>query len=174
MSDEAQGNGATKIQLEEIELESPTRRKVLGWLVGAINAGVGVALAAPTLGFIASPLRQKQDKGEWVAVASDGEIEDGQTRIVAWQMEIEDGYTRTKRNYSAFVRRSGDAYTAFDPSCPHLGCHVEYKEKKKRYVCPCHGGVFDDSGNVISGPPPHGLAKIDVKVEGGHIWLYKV
>ncbi|TDI85191.1 MAG: hypothetical protein E2O78_04900 [Caldithrix sp.] len=31
--------------------------------------------------------------------------------------------------------------------------------------CPCHDGVFDVNGNVVSGPPPRPLQKYEVDVD---------
>lgn len=150
------------------------RRTVLGALVGLINGTVALAIIGPTLGFIASPLRRRQKGGIWVDVLDAGALRDGETRPVDYSLEVQDGYMKTQRTYSAFLHRKGDTVTAFDPTCPHLGCHVQFKDRKRRYVCPCHGGVFDEDGNHLSGPPPRGLTRIPSKVENGRIWLYKV
>ena len=96
------------------------------------------------------------------------------TKSVSYTLDVIDGYMTAQRTFSTFIYRKGAKVIAYDPSCPHLGCHVEYKEKKKRYVCPCHGGVFDEEGNRLSGPPPRGLTKVAAKEEAGRIWVYKV
>lgn len=157
----------------EVEAENISRRKLLGWLVGIINFSVAAAIIGPTLGFIGAPLKRKKEIGIWVPVLDERELKDGQTRAVSYQLDVKDGYMMTKRRYSVYLHRKGDKVVAYDPSCPHLGCHVEFKERKKRYVCPCHGGVFDEEGNRVSGPPPRGLTKIATKVENGRIWVYK-
>ena len=77
------------------------------------------------------------------------------------------------RSYSIFLFRRGDRVIAYDPSCPHLGCHVEFKPRKKRFVCPCHGGVFDQEGERVSGPPPRGLSKVAARVENGKVLVRK-
>jgi Rieske Fe-S protein len=150
------------------------RRKLLGWLVGIINIGVIGAIIAPTMGFIAAPLKRKREPGIWVPVLDAVDLADGETKSVSYTLDVVDGYMTAKRTFSTFVYRKGSRVVAYDPSCPHLGCHVEFKDKKKRYVCPCHGGVFDEDGNRLSGPPPRGLTKVAAKVESGRIWVYKV
>lgn len=157
-----------------LEATPVPRRKLLGWLVGVINLGVASAIVGPTLGFIGAPLKRRKEAAVWVPVLRADELRDGETKYVTYQLDVVDGYMTTKRNYSVFLSRKGSKVTAFDPSCPHLGCHVEYKARKRRYVCPCHGGVFDDEGNRISGPPPRGLRKIAARVEEGRIWVEKV
>lgn len=150
------------------------RRKLLGWLVGVINVGVLGAVIAPTLAFLAAPLKDKKPKGVWVPVMDESELKDGETRSVTYRLDVPDGYMISPRDYSVYVSRKGRRLAAFDPTCPHLGCHVEFKDRKKRFVCPCHGGMFDDEGERVSGPPPRGLTKVAVKTDGGKIWIYKV
>jgi thiosulfate dehydrogenase [quinone] large subunit len=66
----------------------------------------------------------------------------------------------------------GGKFISYDTVCPHAGCTVGYYSGKTMQ-CPCHGGVFDVStGNVLSGPPPHGLAKLNVVLEAdGNLYL---
>ena len=40
-----------------------------------------------------------------------------------------------------------------------------------RWHCPCHEGNFDAAtGEVLSGPPPRPLGKIEVELRGDEIW----
>jgi Rieske Fe-S protein len=61
---------------------------------------------------------------------------------------------------------------AFSQKCTHLGCVVFFEPDEDRWHCPCHNGNFDArSGDVISGPPPRPLGRIDVEVRrDGMIW----
>lgn len=67
------------------------------------------------------------------------------------------------------VERPGKGYIALSRVCTHLGCLVNYNEEEKRLVCPCHAGVFDLEGRVLSGPPPRPLQQLPLKVEGNKI-----
>lgn len=149
------------------------RRKALGWLVALINVGVVAAVTGPVARFVAWPMFRKKEPGKWVPVMADADLPQGATRSVTFTVDVRDGYMESARKYSAFVTRGANGVVAFDPTCPHLGCHVEFKERKQRYVCPCHGGAFAADGSRISGPPPTGLTKIATRVQDGQIWLYK-
>ena len=60
-------------------------------------------------------------------------------------------------------------FVALSKVCTHLGCLVEYEGPKKRLLCPCHAGVYDLEGKVVSGPPPKPLQRFPLKVEGEEI-----
>jgi cytochrome b6-f complex iron-sulfur subunit len=60
-------------------------------------------------------------------------------------------------------------FLAFSKVCTHLGCLVKYDKERQLFICPCHAGVFDLEGNVISGPPPRPLPKFSVRVEGNNL-----
>lgn len=63
----------------------------------------------------------------------------------------------------------GKGYIALSKVCTHLGCLVEYNKEKGQLVCPCHAGVYNLEGHVVSGPPPKPLPTLPLKVEGEHI-----
>lgn len=58
---------------------------------------------------------------------------------------------------------------AFDAKCSHAGCNVGWD--KQRFLCPCHGGVYDLDGKNVSGPPPRPLTELKVIEEGGQIYV---
>ena len=65
---------------------------------------------------------------------------------------------------------------AFDTRCPHLGCQVRWEADAKRFVCPCHQGIFDRDGVAIAGPPAaagQSLARapLDVDRTAGTVFL---
>jgi len=63
------------------------------------------------------------------------------------------------------INRPDKGLIALSRVCTHLGCLVDYQKDKKRFLCPCHAGIYDLSGNIISGPPPKPLQQFPLKVE---------
>ncbi|MGO8762615.1 MAG: ubiquinol-cytochrome c reductase iron-sulfur subunit [Desulfobaccales bacterium] len=60
-------------------------------------------------------------------------------------------------------------YLAFSRVCTHLGCLVKFDKERQEFICPCHAGIYDLEGNVVSGPPPRPLRKFAVRVEGDNL-----
>ena len=58
---------------------------------------------------------------------------------------------------------------AFSLVCTHLACTVNWNPEKRTFHCPCHDGLFDEDGKVISGPPPTPLEQLKVEVKGDKI-----
>lgn len=54
---------------------------------------------------------------------------------------------------TALVTDTGTEIVALSDICPHLGCKVHYDGARGKFVCPCHGGVFEKDGTAIAGPP---------------------
>jgi Rieske Fe-S protein len=152
--------------------DKPSRRKVLGWIIGTINGIIILAIIGPVLGFIGSPLKVKR-RDEWVDVLGENELSVGETKEVLVSLMVRDGYRVAEMKYTVFLKKEQNQILAFNPACTHLGCRISFQKNKSRYFCPCHGGVFDDQGNVVSGPPPRPLDTYPVKIENGRILIQK-
>ncbi len=57
----------------------------------------------------------------------------------------------------------------------HLGCPVRYVEAAERFICPCHGGVYNFRGEVAGGPPVRPLDRFYTyarRPAPGHGYVY--
>jgi len=145
---------------------------VLGILVAVINIAVAVGVIGPVLGFITAPLRRKKSS-QWIPVLTERDLPENEIREATFPVQVHDGYQTVRHDYTVFLRREGKTVVAIDPTCTHLGCRVRYESGNGRFLCPCHGGVFDGEGNVVSGPPPKPLIRMVAKLEGGKVWVRK-
>jgi cytochrome b6-f complex iron-sulfur subunit len=64
------------------------------------------------------------------------------------------------------VRTTDGELRAFSAVCTHLECTVQFKPDTSQLWCACHNGLYDLSGNVVSGPPPRGLEPFVVNLRG--------
>jgi len=60
-------------------------------------------------------------------------------------------------------------FIAVSNRCMHLGCPVRYVDASKRFICPCHGGVYEFQGRVAGGPPVRPLDRFYTRVRDGQV-----
>lgn len=65
------------------------------------------------------------------------------------------------------VRLTDGTYVAFDATCTHAGCTVEWDAADVVLFCPCHGAAFDPANGaaVIEGPTDQPLAPLPITVD---------
>jgi Rieske Fe-S protein len=115
----------------------------------------------------------------WQAVGRISEFsdEDYVPRTVTIQPDVADAGLST-----VYVRRFNPAvdqeqrdeyneYIAISTACMHLGCPVQYVTASQRFICPCHGGVYDFAGKVVGGPPVRPLDRFYTRVAKGVVFI---
>jgi cytochrome b6-f complex iron-sulfur subunit len=53
--------------------------------------------------------------------------------------------------------------------CTHLGCVVPWNANENKFMCPCHGSQYDNTGKVVRGPAPLSLALVHATVEDNKV-----
>ncbi|MFO1514921.1 MAG: Rieske (2Fe-2S) protein [Verrucomicrobiota bacterium] len=70
------------------------------------------------------------------------------------------------------IHLNDGSWRAFEQKCTHLSCAVFYQPAVDKIQCPCHNGWFDArTGNVLQGPPPRPLKRLEVVVKGEEIYV---
>jgi Rieske Fe-S protein len=156
------------------EGETITRRRLM--TLGAHTAG-GVAVAAftlPALGFAAGSAVFERPKVRWEAVGAPDDFPDDV--YVPKVITTVTGVGQVGKT-TVFVRRYNPDIDSTDfqdfivltTRCMHLGCPVRYTEAAQRFICPCHGGVYDFEGKVDGGPPVRPLDRFYTRVRNGQV-----
>jgi len=70
-----------------------------------------------------------------------------------------------------FIVKEGTEYLALEGTCSHFGCGVAWNAAANRFDCPCHGGSFSRTGDILSGPIPLPLARHQAQVSGDQLVL---
>lgn len=60
--------------------------------------------------------------------------------------------------------------TVLSIACTHLGCVLNVENDK--FICPCHGSMFDLAGNVIKGPALKPLKHLDFTIKNNSIIIH--
>lgn len=130
-----------------IHLDTPVRRLVVDG--GRLR---GVELRAK--GFVGDRMRELSDAERSV---------DPATLSERWQAK------GNRAGLPIFVRKGTSGPEARLGLCPHMGCPV--MPVQGGFLCPCHGGRFDADGEVVAGPPPTGLPRLELKEAAGGLRL---
>jgi thiosulfate dehydrogenase [quinone] large subunit len=72
------------------------------------------------------------------------------------------------------IHLSGTKFVAYDATCTHAGCTVNYDPATQALICPCHGAAFDPANNaaVLAGPTNQPLASIPIRIDSsGNIYV---
>ncbi len=146
-----------------------TRRKFLGYVVGGISGVIGIAVATPLIGYFLSPVWKKKDP-LLTPIAEVSSIPVGEPTYVTYEQRVRDGWYITNLRGGAWVVNKGqDEIIVFDPHCTHLNCPYYWDKAEQIFKCPCHGADFDIDGNVLAGPPPRPLDRLEFDIEEGTI-----
>ncbi len=70
------------------------------------------------------------------------------------------------------IRLEDDTFRAYEQKCTHLSCAVFYLPGSGKIECPCHNGWFDAmTGEVLAGPPPRALPRLDVVIKEEDVYV---
>ena len=67
------------------------------------------------------------------------------------------------------IRTASGELRAFNATCTHLNCTVQYRDDLQHVWCACHNGHYDVNGNNVSGPPPRPLEQYSVNTKGDDV-----
>ncbi len=158
------------------EGETVTRRRFMTGTAHGAGAIAASAFLLPALGFAIGPIFDKVEE-RWQDVGATGDFPDD--TYVPVVIQIADGigevgkstvYMRKhNERIDGPLRDSYDGYVAISTRCMHLGCPVRFVDAAQRFICPCHGGVYDFLGKVSGGPPVRPLDRFYTRVRNGRV-----
>lgn len=139
---------------ESIKTGAVSRRTFLEWIMSGLLLGVFLSAANIVIRYLLPQPKAGKTKQLSLPV---GQIPLGSSIVVDY------------KSTPVIVVNLNDGVIAFNAACTHLGCLVKWIPEKQKFLCPCHAGVFDATGKVLSGPPPEPLRRISIEIEDDHI-----
>jgi quinol---cytochrome c reductase iron-sulfur subunit, bacillus type len=153
------------------EGETVTRRRFMNLSANGAGGVAAAAFTLPALGFAVAPIF-KSEPFVWQPVGRPSDFPDNtyMTKVINVQPGIGEAgntiaYIRARN--SAIDTEPEDQYNRFvalSSRCMHLGCPVRFVSAAERFICPCHGGVYDFRGMVAGGPPVRPLDRFYTRV----------
>ena len=160
------------------EGETVSRRRFMTLTAHGAGGLAVAAFALPSLGFAAGSAIFERPRVEWAPVGPPEEFptdtyvpkvittvfgigEIGKTTVYMRARDPEVDGPEDPAIDNQFI--------ALSNRCMHLGCPVRYVDASKRFICPCHGGVYDFRGKVSGGPPVRPLDRFYTRVRDGQV-----
>jgi Rieske Fe-S protein len=141
------------------------RRRALALFVNSTVALIGGGLSAVLGAFALRPSHPPQSD-RWVRAGAMTDLRPNVPVPRVLVVSRQDGWYRARARQTVFLLWDGDqSVHALSATCTHLGCQVHWDSETTKFRCPCHGGVFDAQGNVVSGPPPRALDRVEARID---------
>jgi len=137
-----------------------SRRELLGVALLGTGAMAAAIVAAPLAMYLQAPPGDRAGHGDvYVGELDSIPVNGAISRVIDGEDFL-------------VVRRDEKHLHALAATCTHSNiCLVVWDRQRQQLVCPCHRGIFDEEGNVVSGPPPRPLARREVVVRGNGVWV---
>jgi Rieske Fe-S protein len=146
-----------------------TRRNFIVWALGGLLGAIVAAITAPILVYL-YPAKTAATTRTPIRVSLgtpiDGIAEGGAVQFDAPAnsafMMADGGGVNAAGNYTygGYFTRVGGQLRALAITCPHLGCSYGLDTGGKRFLCPCHGSIFNLEGQVLHGPAVNPLSHL--------------
>ncbi|WDT79148.1 MAG: Rieske 2Fe-2S domain-containing protein [Candidatus Manganitrophus sp.] len=149
------------------------RRHFMERAILGIFGALGLMLSAPIIGYILSPIfRVREDLAQstrWAPIASLAEMESigDLPRMFQVPYFVKEGWRTRETSRPLFAVKKGGKLVLFSSFCTHLGCPTGWDEAKRMIICPCHGGLYNNFGEVIGGPRPGTWRRLNIRWRTG-------
>ncbi len=158
----------------------PPRRSFLTQAAAIVVGGLaGLAPLATGVMFFLDPILKRRDKGDgsdgFLRAASVSELPtNGTPERFVLRADIRDAWNlyRNRVLGSVYLRLMPNGQViAFNDTCTHLGCKVDYQASNKRFFCPCHQSAFDMDGKKQNQTPPRDMDELKVEIRDGEVFV---
>ena len=158
------------------EGETITRRRFMTGTAHGAGAVAAASFALPALGFALGPIFE-HNVIRWETVGTVDEFTDD--NYVPTVLTVTPGIGEAGKT-TVYMRKHNPEidtdsydrntpYVAISDRCVHLGCPVRWVSAAERFICPCHGGVYDLLGKPVAGPPVRPLDRFYTRVTGENV-----
>jgi arsenite oxidase small subunit len=169
---------AKKKRLTYFEMGLGTSRRdflQIGGTIGgllAIAAALGIwTIASPPAASVLPPSGNSTNTSTTSNLPSGAvaRVQDLQVGIPAYFDYPSSGYT------NMLMKKADGTVSALSILCTHVCCTCQYEAGTKQLYCPCHGSIFDQSGNVLQGPASTKLPSVQLTIDSnGNIFPVKI
>ena len=145
-----------------------SRRSVLGRILWGVSALMG-AIVAALIGDVTIRTSWDDQLEDWVELGRINRLS-GTPQLFEVSYMKRRGWMVSRQKSTVFAYRNPEGVVrVLSSTCTHLGCSVRWLDERGEFECPCHGGLYDSAGRVLSGPPPTDLQQLPARVQKGKV-----
>ena len=159
-------------------------KKALAVLLGtasvAVPAGAGLAV-------LLDPIRRPSRETGFIKIAKLDDLPPAgipkRFKVVSSRSDAWTRHSESPIGAVFLMRKGAEEVEAFNVTCPHAGCAVNYMpqgpglagaDSDPCFFCPCHNSSFALNGTINdpASPSPRGLDSLPVEVRGTEVWVH--
>jgi Rieske Fe-S protein len=130
-----------------------------------------------------TPLVPSNIPSKWLFVTTLAELGNQAVRfasdsVVGFVLRYEGDSTAVPSHYRGTAtanKTEKGQIIAMSASCTHMGCLVHWQNSNRTFQCPCHGGVFNESGGANNPASAklylQPLPRFETKIENGNVYV---
>jgi menaquinol-cytochrome c reductase iron-sulfur subunit len=140
--------------------------------VATLGTIIAVTIGLPPIAYVVGPALKTSKSNAWIPLGEEKKFPVDEPTLVSFTQTKVNGWEKTIKSYGVYVVKpaNSDIYVLSNV-CTHLSCRVNWRKDKADFVCPCHDGIFNIQGIVVSGPPPKPLYRYETKIEDGTLYI---
>lgn len=170
---------ASSVESASHKDQGERRGFLVKFMAAAIGTFVAVVPAILAGGFFLTPLIKKRNDDEsdgFIFVGNMSNLSPGGApqsfKVTGNKQDAWTTYAEAALGKVYVHLGPGGELSAFNASCPHLGCSVDYKADTEVYLCPCHDSSFKLDGERNNEIPPRPMDSLEVEVRNDdEIWV---
>lgn len=139
----------------------PTRRSFLNYLLGGTLVAWAASILYPIFSYLKPP-KIPEPTVSSVKLGKASELAADSSMIFKFGNKP-----------GILVKTASGEIKAFEATCTHLDCTVQYRQDWGQIWCACHNGRYDINGRNVSGPPPRPLEPFKVVIQDDEIIVAK-
>jgi menaquinol-cytochrome c reductase iron-sulfur subunit len=155
------------------EGETVNRRRFMNVVANGAGGVAAAAFTLPALGLALAPVFTVGPSVRWQPIGPPDDFPDDNyvpkvIVLVPGMGEAGNSLVYVRQRNSAIDLEPEDQWNhwvAVSSRCMHLGCPVRWVPAAARFICPCHGGVYNIRGMVAGGPPVRPLDRFYTRLD---------
>jgi Rieske Fe-S protein len=141
--------------------EKKSRRDFLNYILSVGFFGWIGAILYPLYSYLIPPKSPDVDAAN-ISIGKASEIENNSSKMF-----------KLGNKPGILIKTKEGELKAFEATCTHLDCTVQYNKDENVIWCACHNGKYDLNGTNISGPPPKPLTAFKIVVQKDEVIVQK-